>query len=226
VQPILAKLGVSLRKGMLVQPDKKFIGDLVFCRLTDSARNMSPQFAKYVKSAIRYYGDTIPGVKLQGASAIDLAGVQGYHTDTLLLSDSAIEWNRVLPVSHDSLILGVTRLPSDEHGNFPTAIRMWRNVQGKNQRIIITGDADFISETQINNSNTDENPYNNYFGFWNFSYLTYGKFPANTLRPEGTDNRIRISVDSIPIQKWIFYCIIPALIVLIASVILIRRKRK
>jgi ABC-2 type transport system permease protein len=101
---------------------------------------------------------------------------------------------------------------------------MDRMVNGSNQRIIVTGDADYLTTPQLFGRHPIR--YNYEFGFWCLSYFSYGQFPTNTLRPQSLDNTFKIKVAQIGIQKLILYWIIPALIAVIATVILIRRKRK
>lgn len=224
LRPILDKLGISFREGILVQPSEKTSSNVLFARLTDSAKNLSPQFYRELKNDVKYFGDTVMHVAMEGASALDYKEQNGFRIYPLLVSDKRLSWNRLNPISNDSLQLKVNRLPNDEPGEFATVVRMNRNLDGKEQRIIVAGDADYLSTPLL--FGWDSKRYNYNFGFWCFSYFSYGSFPANTLRPEGTDNAFRITVGAIPVQKMIFYWVIPGVIAIISSVLLIRRKRK
>ena len=223
-KPVFDKLGLSLRSGLLVQPSEKYSSDIIFSYLTDTAINISPQFARTISDNAKYSGDTLFCIAMGGASAIDYQQKDGFHVHPLLYTDKELSWNRLAPIDRDSLQLKVDSLPSDEHGSFVTAVRMNRTVNGKDQRIIVTSDADYLTGPLFSGGRPRR--YNYMFGFWSFSYFSYGKFPANTLRPESIDNKMKIGVDNIPFQKLLFYWIIPALIAIACSVILIRRKRK
>jgi ABC-2 type transport system permease protein len=115
-------------------------------------------------------------------------------------------------------------LPSDEHGNFTTAVLLRRNINGKDQRIIAASDADYLTKAVVYGGYKPKR-YNYDFGFWCFSYFSYGQFPANTLRPQ-TDDSMDIKVGDFGIQEAFLYYIIPLLIAILGSVVLIRRKRK
>ncbi len=223
-KPLLDKLGLSFRNGMLVQPNEKYSSDILFTYLTDTAKNISLQFARQLKDDLKYYGDSLFRVAMAGASALEYREKDGFKIYPLLQSDGNLSWNRLAKISADSLQLKVGKLPGDESGSFLTAVRMNRIINGKEQRIIATSDADFLTRFQLFGGKSKR--YNYDFGFWCFSYFSYGQFPVNILRPESQDNTFKIRVNNIPFQKLIFYWIIPTLIAIMCSVVLIRRKRK
>jgi len=216
------KLGLRLRDGLVVQPSDRYSSDIAYTIMTDSAKNISPQFARETSDDIRFYGDTLLKVALAGASVLDYQEKDGFRIYPLLRTDKDLSWNRLAPLDNDSLQLHLSKLPSDERGSFTTAVRMNRTINGREQRIIVASDADYLSAPQLSGGRR----YNYNFGFWCFSYFSYGQFPTNTMRPKSIDNGFSIKADEIPLQKHIFYWIIPVLIGIIASVILIRRKRK
>jgi len=104
------------------------------------------------------------------------------------------------------------------------AVKMHRQVNGKDQRIIASSDADYLTGPLQNGWNPKR--YNFNYGFWCFSYFSYGQFPANTLRPESIDDKFKIKVEDLSYQEMMLYYIIPALIAILGSIVLIRRKRK
>jgi len=221
-KPLLDKLGLSLRSGLLVQPNEKNSSDVIVPYMTDSGKNLSPQFARTTQDDKIYYGDSLFRVTMTGASAIEYQEKDGFHITPLLYTDSKLSWNRIAPVSTDSLQLKVDSVPSDEHGSFVTAVRLNRTINGKDQRIIVFSDADFIPKP----ARIKPKRYNYLFAFWNLSSFSYGQFPANTLRPKSIDSAFTITASNIPFQKLLYYWIIPALIAIICSILLIRRKRK
>jgi len=224
-KPLLDKLGLSLRDGMLIQSSDEFSSDVIFPYLTGSGKKLSPQLDRETDDDILYRGDTLLRVVMPGAGALTYEEKNGFRIYPLLRSDKKLSWNRVAPISNDSLQMKVARRPDDEPGSYATAVRMTRKINGTEQRIIVTSDADFMSKPQLVEGYPNKR-YNTGFGFWCFSYFSYGQFPSNTLRPKSIDNGFSITVDNIAIQETIFCWIIPVLIGIIGSVILIRRKRK
>ncbi|UAY55737.1 Gldg family protein [Arachidicoccus terrestris] len=224
IKPILDTLGISLRNGLLIQPSEYYSGDVVYSYITKDGIHTAPQFVEELKNEKLYYGDSIFRVALGGASAMDYKEKNGFHIRPLLTTDSLLAWNRVAPISNDSLQLKVKRLPSDEKGTFVTQVLLKRPVNHKEQRIIVSSDADFMTPSL---SRYDHLPrrYNYDFGFYSMSIFSYGQFPANTIRPQ-TDNSYDIKMADVWKQRVLLYYIIPSILLLIGSVILIRRKRK
>jgi ABC-2 type transport system permease protein len=223
-KPLFSKLGLSLHDGILIQPNNMYSSDCAFAEMTSAAKKMSPQGARTLKDEIRYYGDTVFRVAMAGASYIDVIEKKDFHIEPLLKTSSRSSWNRLAPISNDSLQLNVGKLSGDEYGSFATSLLMKRNMNGKDQRIIVSGDADYLSRRELFGQKPKR--YNLEFGFWCFSEFTYGKFPPNTLRPESLDSSFKIKSMEFPKQKIYYYWIIPGLIALVCSVILFRRKRK
>ena len=223
-KPLFDKLGLTLREGMLIQPGDQYSSDILFPYLTDTARNLSPQFARQFQDDIRYYKDTLFRIAMAGAGAIDYREKDGFRVAPLLRTDGSLSWNRLAPINNDSLQLSVGRRPDDQQGTFITALRLNRTIHGKDQRIIVASDADYLTRPQLMGDKPKRYNYN--FGFWCLSYFSNGQFPANTLRPKSLDNGFRIRLKDLPVQKLIFYWILPALLAIFCSILLIRRKRK
>jgi len=223
-KPLLDMLGLSLRDGLLIQSSNKYSSDVIFASMTDTARNISPQTARDTKRDIKFEGDRILRVAMSGANAIDYKEKDGFRVTPFLETVSDVSWNRRAPIGDDSLQMKVEKKPDDEYGSFATAIRMTRTIHGKEQQILVSGDADFMTTRCI--FGWDPRRYNLSYIYWSMGVFSHGEFPTTTMLPEGPDNGFTVTVHTIPPQKLIFYWIIPALIGIGASILLIRRKRK
>ena len=222
-KPIFDTLGLSLRKGLLVQSSDMYSSDCVFAYMTDTAKNLSPQWHELTLDYIKYYGDTLFRVAMGGGSAMEYKEKNGFNVQPLLVTDKALSWNRLAPISSDSLQLKVKSMPDDEKGSFATAVLLGRNINGRQQRIVAASDADYLTSPMLNGDNPARHNYA--FGFWCLSLFSYGKFPANTLRPQ-TDDKMTVKTADVEGQKIYYYYLLPALIAIAGSVVLIRRKRK
>lgn len=107
----------------------------------------------------------------------------------------------------------------DVKGPLPTALSLNRKVNGKEQRIVVTGDADFLK----NGSYSQVNPL---LGTTIFSWLANGEFPIDSWRPSRNDTRVLLSTNQVSTLKLIFLWILPGAIAAFAALLLIRRKRK
>lgn len=220
IQPILEKLGLSLRQGMMIQPDPQFQSADVLPYLSDTAEYLAPRFTQYLKDQALFQGKDNFAVCMPGAGVLDYKTDKGFSVASLLNTDPGKSWNRVAPIDPDSLNLMVPRTSTDQNGTFPLALRLNRTVNNREQRIIVTGDADFLSPKAL------DRELNSYFDFWMFSYFGYGAFPANTLRKESADDILHTETKDILPHKIILVWIIPAIIAVGGAVVLIRRLRK
>ncbi|UYQ91436.1 Gldg family protein [Chitinophaga horti] len=98
-----------------------------------------------------------------------------------------------------------------------------RTVNGKEQRIIVSGDADFMSSSEL----ARRKPYN-----WNqqliteaFRWFTYGDFPVNTGAIRSKDV-IDSDDKGILTMRIIFFGLIPGTLLLFAAGLLLYRKRR
>ena len=107
---------------------------------------------------------------------------------------------------------------------FTTALSLTRQINGKEQRIIISGDADFLSNSELGRYNPQVSNF--YFSTALFSWLDYGQYPVDTSRPDAKDNRVTVSTDHVSFLKIVYIYILPGLILIFAAIFLIRRKRK
>jgi ABC-2 type transport system permease protein len=107
---------------------------------------------------------------------------------------------------------------------YTTALALTRQINGKEQRIIISGDADLLSNSEL--GRYEPKVANFYFSTALFNWLDYGQFPVNTSRPDAKDNRVTVSTDHVGFLKIIYIYLLPGLILIFAAIFLIRRRRK
>jgi len=103
-------------------------------------------------------------------------------------------------------------------------VSLSRKINGKEQRIVVTGDADFMSNVELSRANM--NTANFVFNTALFSWLNYGDFPIDTSRPDAKDKRVTVSTDGVDGLKILYIWILPGLLTAFGAILLIRRKRK
>jgi len=94
---------------------------------------------------------------------------------------------------------------------------MYRQINGREQRIIVSGDADFMS-----NQRAFGGPLFNA----GYSWIMRNEYPVYHPMPVPKDNFMTVSKETGKILKPIFIYIIPSIIMLAGIILLIRRKRK
>jgi len=115
-------------------------------------------------------------------------------------------------------------LTSASNEVFTTAVALTRQINGKEQRIVVSGDADLFSNSELGRYSPQV--ANFYFSTALFSWLDYGQFPIDASRPDAKDNRVTVSTDHVAFLKIVYIYILPGLILIFAAIFLIRRKRK
>ena len=113
----------------------------------------------------------------------------------------------------------------EKEQTYITAYALSRQLKDKEQRIIISGDADCISNTELTLSREGYRSGNFNLIIESFRWLSGGEFPIDIRRPHCTDNKLSIRVKDIGTMKTIFIIIIPAILLLIGVGIWFFRRR-
>ena len=103
-----------------------------------------------------------------------------------------------------------------KENSFPMALQLSRQNKEKEQRIIILGDADILS-----NSGGIEDCARSYY-----SWLDYNEFPVYTPVVYAKDNIVILSPGWAAGQKIVYVWVLPGILLLLGTVLLVRRKRK
>jgi ABC-2 type transport system permease protein len=110
-------------------------------------------------------------------------------------------------------------------GSYVTAVALTRMHKGKQQRILVMGDADCWSNAELLASRAGINAHNFTMIPNAFRWLCYGEFPVSSPRPKHRDMETSLTPMMMPTIKNI-YCIgIPLFIGLIGVIVIMRRKR-
>ncbi len=216
LNPLLAKLGVQLLEGILVQPTKELQPELVTPYLTATAATFYPPLEHSHHDSAK--------VSMPGVTALSYTDSGAFTIRPLLMTDAKTSWLKKDKLVSDSAEVLYSAEKGDERRAFPTALGLTRTIKGKEQRIIVTGDADFMSNAELQRFNLQA--ANFAFNTGLFSWLSYGEFPIDSSRPPIKDTKIRVTKDQSKILRIIYVWIIPGILLAFGSILLIRRKRK
>lgn len=219
LKPLLDSLGVQLREGIIVQQSKDFAPDLVLGKV--------PHAVSVISKPLAYLSDDNMPVSTPGVTGIS------YHNNhinnrfayqPLLVTDAKHSWLKKGKLVADSSVVVFSASDGDQQQPFSTALALYRIINGKEQRIVITGDADFPSNSEQARSNIPTANFQFNTGLYN--WLNYGAFPIDTSVPKEKDNRMKITSTAVSFYKVVYIWILPALIGILAAILLIRRKRQ
>jgi ABC-2 type transport system permease protein len=206
---ITDKLGVSFTKQALVQESETNSPDYL---VTDLQKNIDPAIIKFSKNK---NNNPIPFL---GSSGITTTKNTGFKVTPLLKTNSQPAWESQT---------GITSIPEDlkkqpSVTSIPLVVALTRNINGKSQKIIVAGDADFMGNAELSRGGSGT------FQFVTdvFNWFSNYEFPIDTTRPENTDKKITINANQVFINKIVFIGLFPLLIILSGAFILIRRNRR
>jgi len=216
LNPLLQQFNVQLMDGAIAQPSANLSPDLVQNELT-------PTSAAFTKNVEKSFRDSLP-VTMPGAVGLSYTQGGAFQIKPLLMTSKENSWVRKEKLVADSAAVVFSASRGDQRISVATALSLTRNVKGKEQRIIVTGDADLMSNSELGRNNVKT--ANFVFNTALFSWLNYGEFPIDTARPDSRDNRVTVTSGQVDKLNLLFIWILPAILLALGTILLIRRKRQ
>jgi len=213
LNPVLQGLGVQLRQGTLVTGNRKFSPGFVSGFVNQAAAALDSNLSRMSRYGV--------GVAIQNAAALDYQGASGFQVHPLLMSPKD-GWNKVASIDPTAPALRFDAAAGDQQAEFPISLALSRKINGKEQRIVVSGDADFMSNSELNRGKRGENEY---YMQGVFRWLSKGQFPIDVTRPEPKDMTLEVSREDITVMKYICRGVIPALIAIFGAILLFKRRR-
>jgi ABC-2 type transport system permease protein len=209
-------LGVQFMKGTIVEKSKDYAPDFALSEFTKDTYDILDKDSTFLaKNGL---------VSTNGATALSYRSGGQYIVKPVLVTDPRVSWLTNTASDTSAGHLQYRPEKGDQKGSLPTAISLTREVHNKEQRIVVLGDADLFSNAEI----TRDAPRteNLAFSLQLFRWMTYGKYPVNTTRPATPDRQYLIGQNDTIIYKIAILGVIPGLLIILASVLLIRRQRR
>ncbi|MGN6417684.1 MAG: Gldg family protein [Pseudobacter sp.] len=211
---MLMAIGIQLENGRLVMPRLHYASDVFVAGLNKNSLYMSrePLMQMSQQSGIPFVNGTFAGscyisfrdtLGFRVEPIIQVAGNKGMWVENgLYVADSAKPQFDAGDVQKDEYVLGV---------------RLTRMLNGKEQRIVVLGDADFMSMNY---------GYGGGIALGIYSWLVYNRYPVYETYINHQDIRLIIGKNLAKVIWYGFIYVIPGLMLLTGTVILVRRKRK
>ncbi|WP_338840417.1 Gldg family protein [Flavobacterium ginsenosidimutans] len=204
---ITDKLGIGFTKQTLVQESE-----------TNSPDFLVTELQKKVDSTVIKLSKINNPIPFLGSSGITTTKETGFKITPLLKTNNQLVWESQTGIT--SISEDLKKQPSLKE--IPLVAALTRNINGKTQKIIVAGDADFMGNAELSRGGSGT------FQFVTdiFSWFSNYQFPIDTTRPQKTDKKITITSNQVFIDKILFIGIFPLLIILSGAFILIRRNRR
>ena len=144
-------------------------------------------------------------------------------------------WNELETTDFLDGELSINEAIGEKEQSYPVILSLTRQRGNKEQRIVVTGDADCISNTELMNSRNGIFAVNFDFISETLKWLSYGEFPIDTScpprgesiekRPEAIDNRILVSRAATPWISAFALGVIPFILAFIGFMVWYKRKK-
>jgi len=220
MENFISQFGVKTIPGQLVQPKRDDPSNAVICRPTAAGKDLAPAFAQLNRGGNPAY------VGMVKAAGLVMAEDKGFKGIPVLQTDTSQTWNELQTIDFVNDTATLDPATGEKADSFVTVMALTRKVGEKEQRIMVVGDADCIS-------NGGMKPPIKRYGSSNFSmipgmfhWLSYGNVPVDVSRPYSKDNNISITKGSYNVMKYGLMGVIPGLLLAGSTILLIRRRRK
>jgi ABC-2 type transport system permease protein len=215
LNPFLRSFGVQMTAGTMMQESKDFAPDFVRATFSPGAGACAAAYETLRKDHL--------SVAMSGTAGLTYDGNTTYAMRPILVTDDRNTWNRPGGAGPDTGKLVYTPLLGDDKRQATLALALTRKVGAKQQKIMVIGDADFMSNAELARRNVKTANFP--FIVELFKWFSDGEFPIDTKRPEPPDYKLLINRDGIHLLKIALLGVIPAILLIVASILLIRRIR-
>ena len=216
MNPLLSKFGVELMPGTLVQLQEDHLPSIITAKLTDHA---AAQCFRYKQ--LKGWGGSLV---MPDASPLRYSTNSGYEVKPLAMTLEKGSWNELETTDFLDGELSINASIGELEQSYPVVLSLTRQRGDKEQRIVITGDADCISNGELANSRNGIFAINFNFITETFKWLSYGEFPIDTSRPDTVDNTIFLSRKASPWIKFFAMGVIPFILAFAGFMVWYRRK--
>ncbi|MBC9909538.1 Gldg family protein [Chitinophaga varians] len=217
LNPVLKQLGVQLMDGTLIEVSKDEMPHMVKPVLTSAGLHLSEDPALVALRELQTGGKGM-GQLMPGVTGISFGDSSTFKAAPLLLTVPGKAWLKAGTVVTDSTAPvfnpqdGDTRQPS-----YATAVGLTRIIHGKEQRIAVSADADFMSNLRQGGG---------FLGIDFYAWMVNDAFPIFTPKIKPVDTRLTITAATATMEKYLFVWVLPGLVLLGGTILLVRRKRQ
>ena len=107
-----------------------------------------------------------------------------------------------------------------------TSFALVRRINGKEQRIIVLGDSDCLTHSELNRGRNGISKMNSPFVEASFSWLSNDRLPIDTSKGIAKDNSVSLTIDDLPLVRMIIVWLCPIILALLGTLICVRRSRR
>ena len=213
---LLADFGVQALSGMLVLPRKDEDPTNINAVFTPQSGMLNPTFAHW---ASRNYP-----LSMTGVVALNYTTGKGYNVVPLIVSPVG-SWTELETTDFAGETPVFNPKVGETNQQLPVVLALTRQINGKEQRIMIFGDADWMTTGEFSKQRV-YGVANGQLTTLMCSWMTDYQYPTYFPRPAQPDNHIKLSYQSRGTLKLVFVVIFPAVILLLYFLVWFKRRGK
>lgn len=220
LEPLTSDLGLVFEPGILVETPRKDVpANVVSCEIP---LNSEAGFSRYFNTR-QFANYTAPG-----ASAIDVKGAGGFTYIPTLVTKDKRAWNELKTIDFINERATADTTMGEHPGEKTVMVSLKRLAANgeREQRIVVMGDADLISLGELGSSRRGVSSANGVLVDGIFGWLVYDELPLRTGHPAPIDNRLELSMGGASALTVALKWGLPAVILCLGVMSLVRRKKK
>lgn len=217
INPVLGQFGIKMNEGTVVQKIKDINPDLLVGNITKQTLNLSFRMQRAVSRKRK--------IAMPGAAALSCVEDKGFKVTPLVVSNAKDSWIELETKDFNEEKTELNPSAGEVEKSLTSAMALTRNVGDKEQRILLFGDSDFISNGELMRSRSKFRAANMDLIPSIFEWMSYGEYPVDTRRPDPIDNVLSVGEEYASVVKMCFMGLIPLLFAFSGAFIWFSRKR-
>lgn len=210
---ITEPLGVKFEKGLLIEFFQDINPSIIAGNITEESLTIMPSFSDLIGSR----------VIMPTAVGINYDNVKDFIT-VPIVSTGKEAWSEMVTTDFVEYTPKCVETDGEEMKRYTTVLGMYRKIGDKEQRIVISGDSDCISDEEF----STYRPFNKAnFGLISgpFRWLSNDVFPIFVTKANPRDDRVRLPIEWRSTIKMATTILPSTLLLIIGLFIMIRRQR-
>ena len=213
---LFAKFGYEMTTGVLVKRDTNLQADVILSYPTKEADSIAYDFG-----AMRSRRMVITTPSTAGLEQI---ADKGYTVTNMFKTDTIGVWNELETTDFIDDTVRLNPAIGEVEKIYNTVVALSRKVGNKEQKIILTGDADCISNGEFGRRVPGVRTANFSLITGSFFWMSDNEVPIDVRRPALPDDKVYVEKTGSKVIKWSFMIILPLLLAGIGIFLWIRRK--
>ncbi len=216
LNPVFNQIGVNIDSGILVSPRTHVETSSFLSSMNKAGNYMAKEVAMQVYQKLGKKGALANFVGNSNISYIEKDGFRIEPVVTVPGNDNTWIENGIFQSDSAAPVFAASE-GDIKRGEYVLAVKMTRKINNKEQRIVVAGDADFMSYSQASGS---------MIGVGMYSWLLNNEYPVYTQMAFPEDRKLTIGKNAGNIIWYTYVYVIPGLLLGLGTVLIVRRMRK